>query len=76
MKVIIFAETYFEEAYDYSTILEARAFARGVSCGGNLYGAGSCHAYVLPEDEEEMREQETPQEVERALNSLASPTPS
>lgn len=73
MKVIVFAENSFEEIYDYTTLLEARAFARGVACGGNMYGAGSCAAYVLPEDEEEMYDCETVSEIARAMDALANP---
>lgn len=68
-KVAIFAEESFEEVEDMSDIYQARAFARGVSRGASFYGAGSCSAYVLPEELDEMREHEPAEEVERALKA-------
>lgn len=72
MKVIVFSEGYFEEIYDYATLLEARAFSRGVGCGSQLY-AGAGNAYVLPEDEEEMYDTEDPTEIARAMDALSNP---
>ncbi len=64
--VLVFAEEMFEERYSFETKSEAAAFADGVMVGSSLYGAGSCIGYVMPDDEEEMKENEEPEEVERA----------
>jgi hypothetical protein len=69
IRVVIFAERYFELAVGYPTKTEARAFASGVGQGASFYGAGSCGAFVLPDDEAEMREFEKPEEIEKALRA-------
>ena len=69
-KVLVFAEREFSDSYTKQTYEEARAFASGVSVGGSLYGAGSCCAYVLPNDKDEMEEWEDADEVARAMSAL------
>ena len=54
-RVAVFAEGDFDEAYDCPTLEDAMAFARGVRVGAGMYGAGSIHAYVLPDDVADMR---------------------
>lgn len=70
-RVLIFAESYFKERVDAPTFTAANAFARGVSRGAGYYGAGSCSAYVIPDDVKDMREFEPAEEVERALSCEA-----
>jgi hypothetical protein len=65
MHVVVFADGTYEQTYVFETIPEARAFALGVRCGAQL-NAGTCTAYVLPEDEAEMRTHENAVEIERA----------
>lgn len=65
MRVVVFAEGMYEQTYAFDTISEARAFAHGIRCGAQLC-AGTCTAYVLPEDEAEMRTHENAVEIERA----------
>ena len=50
--IVVFTEGDFEEACTRPTLVEARAFAEGVEAGASFYGAGSCSAYVLPDDAE------------------------
>ncbi len=54
--IVVFTEGSFEKTFTRPTLAEARAFADGVGVGASYYGAGSCHAYVLPEDSGEMAE--------------------
>jgi hypothetical protein len=70
--VLLFAEGQFEHVEMQPTAAEARAFASGVGTGAGFYGAGSCNAYVMPDDEASMREQEGPEESERALSALGA----
>lgn len=53
--VAVFSEGDFEKVFGFH---EADAFCEGVSFGGDLYGGGSLHAYVLPSDEIEEFENE------------------
>lgn len=71
IKVLVFAEKEFSEAIEFDAYEEARSYGRGVEKGASLYGCGLCGAYVLPNDEQEMRKLEEPDEIERAL---AAPT--
>lgn len=52
--IVVFVEGCFEDVHLRATLAEARAFSEGVSVGAGCYGAGSCQAYVLPEDSAEM----------------------
>ena len=52
--IVVFTEGDFEEARTRPTLAEARAFAEGVETGAGFYGAGSCAAYVVPEDDAAM----------------------
>lgn len=67
IKIFIFTEREFDQICTRPTLEEARAFAAGVSAGAGLYGAGSCGVYVMPEDESEMKESETEDEIARAM---------
>lgn len=68
--VLIFCENNFEEIVKVDAT-QVDGFRAGVQVGSGHYGAGSCATYVLPDDDAEMREWETDEEVERALAELA-----
>ncbi len=70
-KIATFAEGAFEDIRVQPTLAEARAWASGFTSGACKYGAGGVGAYVLPEGEAEMKEQEEPSEVESALAEAA-----
>lgn len=56
--VVIFVEGRFERASDeHPSLDEARSFACGLSEGAGYYGCGDFRAYVLPEDEVQMRDE-------------------
>lgn len=67
VKVLLFTEHAFIGSVDLPTLEAAQAFAAGFVRGGACYGAGSLGAYVMPDDEAEMREREHASEIERAL---------
>lgn len=69
--VLVFAEGHFEDFFSFATMAEAVGFSEGVTVGAGLYGAGACAAYILPEDDEEMREFEEIGEIEKALAKVA-----
>lgn len=71
--VAIFTEGEFTELSKRPGRDNAQGFAAGVTCGSGLYGAGSCRAYVLGDenDEKEMRERHPEDEVESAYAALA-----
>lgn len=66
-RVLIFTEHCFERDVVVTSLAEARAYSDGFSDGCNLYGSGSHNAYVIPGDEEEMKEFETQREIKCAL---------
>lgn len=66
--VAVFTEGDFERIYNKPTLAQARAFVSGLSTGAGYY-AGSLTAYVLPEDEEEMRGEESAEQASRAVAS-------
>lgn len=68
--IILFAEEAFERIERKASLAEARAYSDGLTDGANLYGAGGCAGYVMPDDEDEMRDEQEPEEVERALEAL------
>ncbi len=68
--VLLFAENSFEHVTSLSSKDRAEAFAIGVVEGANFYGAGSCGAYVMPDEEAAMRSEESAPEVERALREM------
>lgn len=70
--VVIFTEGEFNSIQKLESLSEARAFVQGLHIGANLYGAGSCRAYVLPEEDKDMSACENAKEVQKALESLAS----
>jgi len=49
--IVVFTEGDFEDVFTRSTLAEAHAFAEGIAEGAGYYGAGSCKAFVLPDDE-------------------------
>lgn len=49
----------------------ADSYADGVRRGSNLYGAGSCDAYVLPRDTADMRADQPGAEFECAMEAYA-----
>lgn len=55
VQVHIFCEGDLEEIVVRPNAADARGFADGVTKGANFYGAGSCAAFVIPGDEDEMR---------------------
>lgn len=69
-KVLIFAEGSFEHVHVSKSIELACEFVVGLSEGAGLYGAGACVGYIWPIDEKDMRKEEDPAEVERALKTL------
>jgi hypothetical protein len=69
--VLSFAEHSYEEVNFFTTVELARAFSRGVTTGAGFYSGDSCHAYVMPEEEADMKENEPAGEVERALKDIA-----
>lgn len=71
--VLIFAEREFDKLHaDYWQSFDlSAAFALGAHQGARSYGAGSYAAYVWPSEEGEMKENEAPEEVERALTAVA-----
>lgn len=69
--VAIFTEGSFETIERFGSSSYAQFYAHGVVCGANLYGAGSCTAYVMPDEESGMREIESANEVKRALDAIA-----
>jgi hypothetical protein len=70
--VLIFSEGRFADISTMRSLLEARAYAKGVmDCASKLYG-GHCTAYVLPHEDDLMRRIEHPAEVTRALKVLVS----
>jgi len=68
--IVIFSEGDFDHVTEQSSESQAAAFALGISEGAGLYGAGSCSAYVMPGDTEEMRKNENAEQVRRALAGL------
>lgn len=46
-KVMVVAEGEVDRVFKFDTQEEAFAFGKGVEHGANLYGAGSCGAYML-----------------------------
>lgn len=70
--VALFAEGEFVRLEKRDTDDEAHAFSEGYSAGAGTYGAGDCPAYVLPEQEDEMRENETKDETAKALEAVAA----
>lgn len=70
--VALFAKGEFIRLEKRDTDDEAHAFAEGYSAGANAYGAGDCPAYVLPEQEDEMRRDETEDEVAKTLEAVAA----
>lgn len=70
--VALFAEGEFVRLEKRDTDDEAHAFAEGYSAGAVAYGAGDCPAYVLPEQESEMRRDETEDEAAKALEAAAA----
>jgi hypothetical protein len=64
--VAVFTEDDFETLLSEPDYAQARAFANGLSRGARYY-AGSLAAYVLPEDEEEMRAEEDAGQTSRAV---------
>lgn len=69
--ILLFSEGDFDRVETQSARSLALAYAVGWTDGASNYGAGSPGAYVMPEDEAEMREQEKSDQVERALTALA-----
>lgn len=73
--IFVFTEGEFDDVLFRPTRAEAVSFADGVSYGAGLYGCGNIGAYVLPEDEADMVESESPKEIaeahERHHRSLA-----
>lgn len=69
--VAVFAEGSFEKDKSnvYLEKAEADAFSVGVGVGASMYGCGSCGAYVLPAELDEMKEWEVknPQEIVKAI---------
>ena len=66
IKVAIFTEGEFSSIERQPSLEAAHAFARGITFGANLYGAGGCAAYVLPEEDNEMRGSKSPNECAKA----------
>lgn len=69
--VILFCEGRFVRIVERHDQLSALAYSVGVMEGAALYGAGSCGAYVIPLDEADLRADEDPSEVARAMVALA-----
>lgn len=67
--ILLFAEREFREATSQPTIELARAYCDGAVRGASFYGMGSFGTYVMPDDEEDMREMESAEEIERALRA-------
>lgn len=65
--ILIFAEGAFEQINHKNTLDEANAYASGVRDGAGLYGAGSCTAYVMPNDKDDMERDEQPDAVGKAI---------
>lgn len=74
-RVLIFAEGSFERSFEFQSNDAAHIFCLGAYCGASLYGAGSIGAYVLPEEEEDMLEDQDEEEIERGLSSTPSEEP-
>lgn len=74
--LLMFAEGYFEDRREFESVAQARAFAAGALYGAGKYGAGSCSAYVVgdDDDEREMRKYERPEEVACAVASPRNPS--
>ncbi len=55
--IAVFTEDEFNEVItqEFGTLGEARAYVNGLMRGTDYYGAGSCIAFVLPEDVEDLR---------------------
>ncbi len=69
--VAVFCEGGFESIERRTSEADARGFCDGVSVGASMYGTGDFGAYLLPEQEDDMREGERPVEVEKALWAAA-----
>ena len=57
IKIAVFVEGEFDRVTEYPTKVEAYAYASGLSSGAGAY-SGDLQAYVLPEQTDEMEEQE------------------
>ena len=75
-RVLIFAEGSFERSFEFESNDAAHIFCMGVACGAGLYGGINVGAYVLPEEDEDMQEEQDDEEIERALSSTPSEEPS
>jgi hypothetical protein len=53
--VVVFTEGDLEEVHVRESLADAQGFAAGVRTGADYYGAGSCKAFVWPEDKDEAR---------------------
>lgn len=69
--VVTFTEEEFSDVFSFENKDYARGFCGGFTTGAGEYGAGGASGYILPDDEAEMREDEKPAEVERALKAAA-----
>jgi hypothetical protein len=70
--VACFAEDEFADIEHFATVAEGRAFASGYASGAGQYGAGSCAAYVLPDQEHEMKAVEKEEQWKLALAGMCA----
>ena len=69
--VAVFCEDDFERIEQCESVEYARGFCGGFCDGAEAYGGGSFGAYVLPENESAMREDQGAPAVEKALRAAA-----
>jgi hypothetical protein len=64
--IVMFAEGDFHRATSCDSPEEARGFVAGFTAGADAYGAGSAAAYIIPEDQHEMKAHESPSAITTA----------
>lgn len=70
--VLIFIEGFFDHIATRTNPAEALSYSIGFLDGAHQYGGCSCGAYVMPVEEEDMRENEKADEVEKAMAAMAA----
>jgi hypothetical protein len=65
--VATFTEGDFDELHEHDDVRGACGFARGFTVGARAYGAGSCAAFVLPDEERDMRESQDDEAADEAM---------
>lgn len=70
--VAVFAEGEFDHIVDLPSLEQAEGFCTGLQAAANLYGAGSCHGYILPDEHEQMLENESEGEAAKAFKDLGA----